>query len=309
MSERPVNADFNYSNMDWEQYTAHRPSYPAELYQMVYDYHKYHGGDFKAALDIGGGNGIITREFLLKNFSHVTLSDLSDSYISQAKLTFAPIVDHKQLSFLTRKIEDVKPGDLPSGLVDLTTAGTCLHWAEALQVTPSAAQLIKPGGTFSAWCYGGQPVCPPSHPAVQKAWRQLFHRFIELYELKIGKLPENGPSANMNARFDNMPFDPKEWNNVRRIKVLPAEPMITSPVSAAEVRVLPEVESQEVLGNEAFITRKADYTWMEGYVQSLVPPINVQEDMAPELKELKNAVGDETIQLRWPFALVLATRR
>lgn len=287
---------------------AHRPAYPQQLYDMISEYHRSHGGAFESALDIGGGIGIVTREFLLKKFTHATLSDLSEMYISQAKTALAPIAKPKQLSFLISKIEDMRPTDLANGPVDLITAGECLHWADPLQVTPSAAQLIRPGGTFSAWSYGIQPVLPTSLPGAQEVWGKLIRRMMEVYELKVAELPPDGPSVNLNARFDNLHFDPQTWNNVRRIKVMPDVPMVETSSFTAVTRVLPE-ESQEVLDNDAFISRDVDYEWMVGFVQSLIPPLNVREELAAELKEFKAKVGNEVFQVRWPFALVLATRR
>lgn len=287
---------------------AHRPAYPQTLYDIVSEYHRSHGGKFDSALDVGGGIGIITREFLLERFAHVTLSDYSESYISQAKKFFASIPDPKKLSFVTSKIEDLKPADLPNGPVDLLTAGVCLHWADPLQITPSAAQLIKPGGSFSAWVYGGQPVLSEPNPPVQKAFDDVFRRFNTMHEENM--LGKDGPLASVNARFDNVPFDPKEWSDVRRIKVMPEVTMLqVDNLPSADSRVLPGVESQEVLDNPKFISRKADYEWLVGYVKSLVPSLDVQGSFAAEFQELKNALGDGEVELSWPFGLVLATRR
>ncbi|CZT21811.1 uncharacterized protein RCC_07678 [Ramularia collo-cygni] len=303
--------DFNYKELDWEQYALHRPAYPAQLYDLVCEYHQSHGGVFDSALDIGGGIGIIARDFLLKKFKRATLSDPSDDYISQAKLALASYASSKQLSFVKSKIEDMRPSDLPNGPVDLLTAGTSLHWADPLRITPSAAQLLKSGGTFSAWAYGVQPQFADSFPAVKPAWSKLFERMFAIYEEKLGKLTEEGPTANSNARFDNIPFNPKEWTNVRRIQVMPEVDMldIDLNIPAADKRVLPEVESQEVLENNDFVMRTVDHTWIVGYLRSVVPFVNVEEELAPELKELKSLLGDKEYQLRWPFAIVLATRR
>lgn len=308
MAEKPSDS-FDYPDMDWEQYMAHRPRYPAPLYDLVNDYHRAHGGKCESALDIGGGIGIITRDFLLQNFSHVTLSDPSEIYISQAKRAFASSTDFTRLSFVTRKIEDVKLRDLPNGPVDLITAGASLHWADPLRATPSAAQLIKSGGTFSAWTYGGQPVPSTSNPAILAAFSNLFRRFIELYEEKAGEPRVDGPMSNFNARFDNVPFDPKVWENVRRIKTLPEVPMTRLNVPPSESRVLPEVESQEIIENAAFISREVDHEWIFGYIQSLAPSLKFRENMVAELEELRVAMRDGEIELMWPFALVLASRR
>lgn len=307
MSQRPANADFNYANMDWDQYMAHRPAYPAQLYEMIWDYHQAHGGNFDNALDVGGGVGVVTRD-LLPKFSHVTLSDLSDLYISQAKNAFASTTNPKQLSFLTRKIEDITPEDLPNGPVDLITAGTCLHWADIEKVTPTAARLIRSGGTFSAWMYGGQPVFPESHRAAHEILGRIFDRLLDYYTAKISELTDTGPSANMHARFDNMAFNPEQWKNVRRIKVMPDKPMMDARISKVHSRVLPEIEQQEVLRDD-FIGRKADYAWVEGYIHSMIPPLDIKEYLKEELKVLKNAMGDAELELYWPFAFVLATRR
>lgn len=80
---RPRNAGFNFTHMDWVAYTAFRLAYPDAVYKTIYTHHEFHGGTTESALDVGAGIGIVTAR-LMERFEHVTLSDASELYISQA---------------------------------------------------------------------------------------------------------------------------------------------------------------------------------------------------------------------------------
>ena len=126
---------------------------------MIYRHHKAYGGDFSSALDVGAGSGVVTKQ-LLRRFKRVTLSDVSELYVSQAKARFSNVQpDHK--SYLQQSFEALNPVDLPHGKVDLITAGECLHFAILQDFVTQMAKMLQPDGTIAAFQYALRAIYHP----------------------------------------------------------------------------------------------------------------------------------------------------
>jgi hypothetical protein len=69
-----------------------------------------------------------------------------------------------------------------------------------------------------------------------------------------------------------------------------------------------EHESIETCDDE-LLSQEADYEYLEGYLSCLTPMIKVREVAKEELQALKKIMQDRTVRVRWPFVLILATRR
>lgn len=65
----------------------------------------------------------------------------------------------------------------------------------------------------------------------------------------------------------------------------------------------------ESLGNDAFIRRKVGFVWLREYLHSWYEAAEIKQYTAKELEELKSAMGGREVEVRWPFDLVLATKR
>lgn len=302
------NADFNFSDMNWEEYAAHRPAYPDALYAMIYEYHRSHAGAFHHALDVGAGIGIVTAR-LLEQFEHVTLSDASDLYLSQAK-QFFDSRDSSSLSFLHCSGENLSLDLLPNHRqIDLITAGTCLHWTNVDVCMQRFVALLKPGGTFAAWVYGGRPI-PLHTPAlthIQQLVDDVMDEFSHQFDEQIEHQQENGAAAMINARYDNILLDSELWKGVRRIHVNKQATMTCDWWPTAPSCVQPG-ESVEELEDQSFLSQDVDFGWFKGYLSNLYPSVEMSGIAVDKLAQLKTIMAGETIKLRWSFVLVLATK-
>ena len=306
---RSENTDFNFSEMDWEAYTAFRPAYPNALYAMIYAYQQSHEGAFGHALDVGAGIGIVAAN-LLEQFGHVTLSDASDLYLSQAQQFFRSRIS-SGLSFLHCSGEDLSFDLLPNhNQVDLITAGTCLHWTNVDVCTQRFASLLKPSGTFAAWVYGGRPI-PLQTPAstfVRQLIDDIVDEFGRQYDKQIEDQQKNGAAAIINARYDNVSLDPELWEDVRRIHVNRKATMTCDWWPTAPSRVRPQ-ESAEELEDQAFLSQDVDFEWFKGYLSNLYPVVKMSKAVVDKLAQLEAVMAGETIKLSWSFSLVLATKK
>jgi SAM-dependent methyltransferase len=301
---------FIFSSMDWDAYTQFRPVYPQEVYSTVYAYHDSHGGAYDSAVDVGAGVGIVSGE-LVKKFSHVTVTDPSEAYVSSARKVFA-MFPQERIDFLQTKAEDISVEKLPTGeKVDLVTAAECLHWADVEVAAPRIASILKPGGTFAAWLYGVRPLLSEQSGSLAEAreiFYEIYDKMIRQYDTQIEKQSEASGGAAMNARLDHMPFSSDVWTDVGRIHNNTESPMVHGgwPSRSSKVSAGEKVEK---FANERLLSYNADYEYLEGYLVNWIPPIKVKEFAKLELARLKSAMSGHKIGVIWPFVLVLATRK
>ncbi|XEV07542.1 hypothetical protein FSHL1_012829 [Fusarium sambucinum] len=102
MAQTNSNAhNFDFGKIDWETYESHRPPYPDALYDVIFQHHQDHGGDWDLALDVGAGGGTVTK-VLLHHFDHVVCSDAAAGYVAQAEHRFSQERSTGKLAHLVR---------------------------------------------------------------------------------------------------------------------------------------------------------------------------------------------------------------
>ncbi|SMQ53365.1 unnamed protein product [Zymoseptoria tritici ST99CH_3D7] len=301
----PERSGFQYASFDWESYMRFRPAYPPKVYSTVYDHHKANGGSFNSAVDIGAGIGIVSAE-LVKKFSHVTVTDPSAEYVEAAK-AFLAANPKEKVSFLQAKAEDLSTANLPGGgKVDLVAAAASIHWADAEVAVPRIADILNPGGTFAAWLYGTRLIfdCGENLDAVRAAYYTLWDDMV-----LARKSAYHTDALNATAcRYDHLRFPTDTWTSVRRIHVSP-DHLFTQPVGEGFPSHVTADQSVETFDDEKMISREADYEWVEGFLWSLMPDVNLKEFVPERFAALKEAMGGRTYGVRWAFVLVLATRK
>jgi ubiquinone/menaquinone biosynthesis C-methylase UbiE len=302
-------ASFEFSDFDWDAYEAHRPKYPKALYDIIFRYHAKAGGKYQAALDVGGGIGIVTRE-LLGRFKLVTLSDPAYDYIRQARSCFCT-VPASRLHFLRRKAEELDLVDFTDGAVDMVAAGMSLHWANQSVAIPRIASLLKPNGTFATWLYGIQAVVGGKRkPEVESAIQNLLRSILEIYASMVDTTSDESMVAVMNSRFDNMDFDPALWKNVQRIHAHPHLRCVSNEARwpCAKSNVRPE-DTVMNFKDQGIINRTVDYEGVVGWMASLNPEEFVPKYLPKEFEDVKKALNGGSVKLEYSFVLVLATKR
>lgn len=302
-----VERAWDFDEVDWDEYESHRPPYTRALYELLFQYHEVHGGKWNSALDVGAGGGTITR-VLLKKFEHVIFSDASEEYNTRARARFSKEADAGAVSFLHRRFDEFNPEqDFPTGeLVDMITAGTCIHFGQPAQIMAQLGPLLRSGGTVAAFSYGSTPIGPSGDPAtpIIKNCKEKIMRWIHENVAPVDKAEGTGTGQ---ARYRNVDFDPMMWTNVRRITSLPQEHVWPDWIEPAVSRVR-DNESSEIV-NDDFIVKEVDYEFFPKYFHNFAPPLPILDQIKEELEELKVAMGNRKILAKWPVMMVLGTKR
>lgn len=127
-------------------YAAHRPSYPAAIYNKVLAYHQ---GRQDLLVDLGTGHGLVART-LAKDFGKVVGTDPSAVMIKQAtESSSSP-------EFANVRFRESFAETLPfleNGSVDMVTAAQASHWFDYARFFPEMQRIMRPGGTLALWGY------------------------------------------------------------------------------------------------------------------------------------------------------------
>ena len=303
----PANSQFNFSNMNWQDYKKYRPQYPAALYDMVYRYHDEQGGSCDSAVDIGAGPGIVTEQ-LLHRFSHVTLSDPSAEYIAQARSVFET-ANRGRVSFVQAGAEDLTPKDMPDGqAVDMLASGEAIHWTNMAVVATKLHAILKPGGTLALWVYGTTPVFPDNEQEIDAAFQAANNKIFDVYESKIdAQMDQKGAGPSINSRLDSIRLDPALWKDAQRLHTH-YEHTMSTPRWGRTPSAVQAGESVKILEDDALLSREVDHEYLEGYVDNIAP-LDIKNLAAKELAHLKEVMGERKVLIKWPLSLVLARRR
>jgi ubiquinone/menaquinone biosynthesis C-methylase UbiE len=119
-------------------YSAFRPTYPADLYQLIYS----KVAAFDNAWDCATGNGQVAKE-LSEKFINVFATDISESQLSHA-------ISRPNIQYSQARAEAT---DFPDQAFDLITIGTALHWFDHDLFYKEVRRVAKPGAIIAAWAY------------------------------------------------------------------------------------------------------------------------------------------------------------
>ncbi len=176
-------------------YAAHRPTYPAELFDALAALAPARG----VAWDCATGNGQAARA-LARRFERVVGTDVS--WLQLAEAESAPGVAYACAA-----------GEAPplrSGTVDLVTVAQALHWLDHERFFAAVRRVLRPGGVLAAWCYELATV----DPAVDAVVGRLYADVVGPYWRPERRLLEQGyrtlpwpfeelelPAASMSVRW------------------------------------------------------------------------------------------------------------
>lgn len=172
----PFQKETTFSSYNQEQgktYAAVRRNYDPGVYQAISDYHVATGGAFDRLLDVGCGPGIATLT-LAPRFTHAVGIDPSDGMLATARLAGGVTSSSEPVRFERSSAEELGSNLHPpiaDSSVDMITAATAAHWFDMTGFWPSAARVLKPGGTVAIWGGGPLALDPtiPNADAIDKA--------------------------------------------------------------------------------------------------------------------------------------------
>jgi len=152
-------AAFAAKDFNAEQYQSFRPSYPAELYDTIYEYHEAGGGCWDVCVDLGCGTGQSARTTAAR-FKTIIGVDPSEAMIESARKTMQEGGKEGNVRY------EVAPSDklafLEDASVDMITAATSCQYFTFPDTWNEIRRVLKPRGTVAFFSYTvfqlGQPL-------------------------------------------------------------------------------------------------------------------------------------------------------
>lgn len=309
------------SGFDWDNYLKSRPDYiGSALYDRLFAYHDLHSGSYDTAYDVGCGPGQVASALAAK-FSHVHGSDPNAYIISQARETFKALGN---VSFEVGIAEDVVSANKDrEGTADLITVAECIPLMDTGAAMSAFAGLLRPGGTLAIWFYGkplfaspGLGEDSPEVSGVQVLFQGVLnHSYDEFRPFKGGVLERAGTM--INSWLDNVPFDPAQFREVKRIKwnTDTGLNMLGRDVVDFDVKHVSLVGEDEVVEDEgvdrSFMLREnVDFDWAKGFIDSAIARKKdyITEEVEEMLGRLEGKMKGKTWNVSWPAVLLLATK-
>ncbi|KAJ9608738.1 hypothetical protein H2200_006509 [Cladophialophora chaetospira] len=159
-----------YNQDQGKNYAQVRRNYHPKVFQTVVDHHVSTGGQLDTVLDVGCGPGNVAGS-LAPHFKHAIGLDPSEGMLATARsfnaknLTAASEPIRFELSTAEELGTKLATSPLQDSSVDLIVAGNAAHWFDMAGFWPTAARVLKPGGTVALWTSG--PV--QAHPSLPNA--------------------------------------------------------------------------------------------------------------------------------------------
>ncbi|TFK36215.1 S-adenosyl-L-methionine-dependent methyltransferase [Crucibulum laeve] len=160
-------ATFAKSSFNAAVYSASRPTYPAKLFECIYNYHgRSKDTCWERAVDIGCGPGQAT-VLLRDRFREVIGIDPSEPMIQKARANFKAHGSSSEhngvLRFIQGSAESLNE-TLEDDSVDLLIAAQAAHWFDWSKVWPETRRVLRKNGTAAFWIYSELRF--PEHPSL-----------------------------------------------------------------------------------------------------------------------------------------------
>ncbi|KZO97081.1 S-adenosyl-L-methionine-dependent methyltransferase [Calocera viscosa TUFC12733] len=143
-------AAFAAKDFNAEQYQSFRPSYPAELYDTIYEYHELGGGGWGTCVDLGCGTGQSARTTAAR-FNTVVGIDPSEAMIESARNIPHQTKSSESVTYFVSPSE--KLGFLQDASVDLITAATSCQYFKFPETWNEIRRVLRPHGTVAFFSY------------------------------------------------------------------------------------------------------------------------------------------------------------
>jgi trans-aconitate 3-methyltransferase len=175
----------SYNHEQGKAYAENRRDYHSSVYQAIINHHTSTGGQLDTLLDIGCGPGTATQT-LASHFAHVIGLDPSEGMISTARSLGGVTSTSEPIRYEISTAEELGKNLSPpiqDSSIDLITAANAAHWFDMSGFWPSAARVLKPGGSVALWT-GGEGYIHPSMPnaaGIQAAMDKFLDQHLKPY--------------------------------------------------------------------------------------------------------------------------------
>lgn len=201
------------------------------MYQTIIDHHTSTGGQLNTLLDVGCGPGTAARR-LAPQFTHTIGLDPSEGMITTARSLSDVTSSLEPIRFEVSTAEELGKNLSPpiqDSSVDLIVASNAAHWFDMSRFWPSAARVLKTGGSVALWTSGGVRAHPsmPNASAIQAAMDQTEEQHLKAYyepgnlltRNRYMELPLPWNLAQPVPEFDESTFFRKDWNPAEEFHV------------------------------------------------------------------------------------------
>ena len=158
----------SYNQEQGKAYAQARLEYHPTLFQTILDHHASTGGQFDTLIDIGCGPGQAARG-LASHFAHAIGLDPSEGMITTARSLGGLTSISEPIRYEVSTAEDLGTSlaqrPIQNNSVDLICAANSAHWFDMPRFWPTAARVLKPGGSVVMWTSGKMGI----HPSVPNA--------------------------------------------------------------------------------------------------------------------------------------------
>ncbi|KAL9074657.1 MAG: hypothetical protein Q9157_004308 [Trypethelium eluteriae] len=205
-SNQPVKTGFGGEDFDWKHYDEHRPTFPKELFDTLFDYHEISPTIHGSAVDCGCGSTHVTRRWA-NQFATVHAVDPGAGPESHAPGS-GNLVLHKgpaeDLSFLD------------TGSVDMVVSSCAAHYFDRVAFLPEAARVLRSEGTLAIWSLAPTPHIGSRDSMATKIFKNLLQHCIP-YPDTLPKENIQGFRLGISEDYDCWEFPAPTFGDVRRI--------------------------------------------------------------------------------------------
>ncbi|PPQ92736.1 hypothetical protein CVT25_015357 [Psilocybe cyanescens] len=143
---------FSKSTFNALVYSASRPTYPSQLFEYIFSFHRRGtNAQWERAVDLGCGTGQATVQ--LHPFKEVIGMDPSAGMLDKARAYAASSPNSSKFKFVQGSAEDMSKTILETDSVDLIVAAQAAHWFDWSKVWPDTHRVLRSGGTAAFWIY------------------------------------------------------------------------------------------------------------------------------------------------------------
>jgi len=279
----------SYNQAQGKKYAQARRDYHPKVYQTVLDHHTSTGGQLDTLLDVGCGPGNATCS-LAPHFAHAVGLDPSEGMISTARAADSGVVTStsEPVRFEISTAEELgtklSSDPIQDSSIDLITAANAAHWFDISGFWPTAARILKPGGTVALWTSGPVRAHPtlPNATAIDRAMDEHEERHLKPF-ITPGNLLARDRYVNLPLPWTlPTPIPDFDESTYRRVEWDPAEPF-----HAGE----PEVDLdmfEKMLATGSAVTR-----WRQAHPDDVGTERDVLKMMRREIERLLHEAGVE----------------
>jgi len=161
----------DYFSTQANVYATFRPTYPASIYEFIFQHLKKK----RRAWDCATGNGQVARH-LANYFEEVYATDISQKQLDQAI----------QQNNIFYSLNPAEKTSFPDDHFDLITVGQALHWFDRDRFYEEVKRVGKPGALLAVWGYALMYI----EPAIDKVIMNFYDNIVGPYWDQARRLVE-----------------------------------------------------------------------------------------------------------------------